>query len=294
MDCPSQQESMDMNEAPLTTGESVAFPRRLFVYECRAARSPRTEPDTPGFLGLWPEAPFYYLFFDTEAEDSVRQWLKLEPGCSLQNRYTLNYEEWQQVAASDQRVGPFRIRTGEGGGGDLPSDDALLLRMNPGLVFGSGLHPTTKGCLLALHRLFHHFPVQTVVDLGTGTGILAVAAALLGAARVTALDCIPLAVRVARDNVKANAVEHVVSLVAARELKALREPSELLLMNIEWPCLREALAGEEWQTYRWVVMSGFLTAQWDAFHALLPPDCQILFQFPLEDWMTVVVSPPTK
>lgn len=283
-----------MNEASLTTGESAGFPRRLFVYECRAERSPRTEPDTPGFLGLWPEAPFYYLFFDIEAEESVREWLRLEPGCSLQNRYTLNYEEWQQVAASDQRVGPFIIRTGEGGGGDLLSDSALLLRMNPGLVFGSGLHPTTKGCLLALHRLFRSYSVKTVVDLGTGTGILAVAAALLGAARVTALDCIPLAVRVARDNVRANAVEHAVDLVVARELKALREPSELLLMNIEWPCLREALAGEEWQAYRWVVMSGFLTAQWHVFRSLLPADCQILFQFPLEDWMTVVVSPPVK
>jgi ribosomal protein L11 methyltransferase len=82
--------------------------------------------------------------------------------------------------------------------------DDLAIRLDPGMAFGTGTHPTTQLCLEAIER--HVKPGSPMVDLGTGSGILAIAAAKLGAGPVLALDVDPEAVRVASENVLANGV----------------------------------------------------------------------------------------
>lgn len=79
--------------------------------------------------------------------------------------------------------------------------DALVV-LDPGMAFGTGQHATTRACLRALQERLS--PDDRVLDLGTGSGVLAIAAALLGARRVVALDLDPNAVGVARRNVEAN------------------------------------------------------------------------------------------
>jgi ribosomal protein L11 methyltransferase len=91
-----------------------------------------------------------------------------------------------------------------------PQPDDLLIELDPGMAFGSGLHPTTRLCLEALEDTVR--PGQAVLDVGTGSGILSIAAARLGAARVLALDTDPLAVQIARENVALNRVEAVVQV----------------------------------------------------------------------------------
>jgi ribosomal protein L11 methyltransferase len=91
-----------------------------------------------------------------------------------------------------------------------PQPDDLLIELDPGMAFGSGLHPTTRLCLEALEDTMR--PGQVVLDVGTGSGILSIAAARLGAARVLALDTDPLAVQIARENVALNRVEAVVQV----------------------------------------------------------------------------------
>jgi ribosomal protein L11 methyltransferase len=86
----------------------------------------------------------------------------------------------------------------------------LILELDPGMAFGSGLHPTTQLCLRALEDIVR--PGATVLDVGTGSGILAIAAGRLGAARVLALDTDPLAVQVARQNVALNRLEPVIAV----------------------------------------------------------------------------------
>jgi ribosomal protein L11 methyltransferase len=91
-----------------------------------------------------------------------------------------------------------------------PASEPIELRLEPGMAFGTGTHETTQLCLEAIEDLVH--PGQRVLDIGCGTAILAIAAAKLGAAQVTAIDIDPVAVDVASDNVHDNGVEQVVEV----------------------------------------------------------------------------------
>jgi ribosomal protein L11 methyltransferase len=88
--------------------------------------------------------------------------------------------------------------TPELGDGDIP------LVIDPGMAFGTGSHPTTQLCLVALEDYLQ--PGMRVADIGTGSGILAIAASKLGASTVTATDIDPLAVRIAAENIGVNSV----------------------------------------------------------------------------------------
>jgi len=88
-----------------------------------------------------------------------------------------------------------------------PLPDDLVIELDPGMAFGSGLHSTTRLCLETMQDYLQ--PGSSVLDVGTGSGILAIAAARLGASQVLALDTDPLAVRVAGENVALNGVEAV-------------------------------------------------------------------------------------
>jgi len=85
-----------------------------------------------------------------------------------------------------------------------PQRDEVVVELDPGMAFGTGLHPSTKLCVLALEDEIQ--PDIRVLDVGTGSGILAIAAVLLGAAHVDAVDIEPVAVRSARENAARNGV----------------------------------------------------------------------------------------
>lgn len=91
-----------------------------------------------------------------------------------------------------------------------PREGEIVLRLDPGMAFGTGSHPTTRMCLVALERVVASG--ARVLDVGTGSGILAIAAAKLGASEVLALDIDPVAVRVARENVHLNEVGSIVTV----------------------------------------------------------------------------------
>lgn len=91
-----------------------------------------------------------------------------------------------------------------------PAPGEIVIRLEPGMAFGTGLHATTRLCLKALEDQIA--PSWQVLDVGTGSGVLAIAAAKLGARSVLALDADPTAVIVARENAAMNAVLDRVSV----------------------------------------------------------------------------------
>ncbi|MFZ5899398.1 MAG: 50S ribosomal protein L11 methyltransferase [Bacillota bacterium] len=110
----------------------------------------------------------------------------------------------------------------------LPGD--VVIDMEPGLAFGCGTHPTTAACMELLER--HVRNGQRVFDIGTGTGILAIAAAKLGAKEVWAVDNDPLAVRVARENVERNGVADRVRVNEGHLLDTMRSKADVVVANI--------------------------------------------------------------
>jgi ribosomal protein L11 methyltransferase len=114
-----------------------------------------------------------------------------------------------------------------------PRPGQVPLRLDPGQAFGTGHHETTRLCLLALEDVVR--PGMDVLDVGTGSGILSIAAVKLGAARVHALDIDPIAVEVARKNCAENGVGGQVQLAAGTLTAEHERCYDLVLANISTP-----------------------------------------------------------
>jgi ribosomal protein L11 methyltransferase len=116
-----------------------------------------------------------------------------------------------------------------------PTPGRITLTLDAGLAFGSGEHGSTRGCLRALERVAHRRP-RHILDMGTGSGILAMGAACLLRRRVLATDIEPWSVRVAEQNVRLNRLSHLVQVRLADGWRnaAVRRcgPYDLVFANI--------------------------------------------------------------
>ncbi|MGB9594364.1 MAG: 50S ribosomal protein L11 methyltransferase [Anaerolineae bacterium] len=120
-----------------------------------------------------------------------------------------------------------------------PQPDDIVITLDPGMAFGTGLHPSTQLCVQALEDAVR--PGMSVLDMGTGSGILAIAAALLGAARVTAIDNDPIAVKAATENVLANGMRNRID-VKLGSVGAVSGEFDLIVVNILAHVIQEMLA----------------------------------------------------
>jgi ribosomal protein L11 methyltransferase len=111
-----------------------------------------------------------------------------------------------------------------------PASDEILIQLDPGLAFGTGGHATTAMCLELLERYVRHG--MRVADVGTGTGILAIAAAKLGAREVVAVDDDALAVKIAQGNAERNGVADRVRVLEGDGFHALHGTYDLIVCNI--------------------------------------------------------------
>jgi len=127
------------------------------------------------------------------------------------------------------RIGAFVVRPTW----SEPTVDAVELVLDPGMAFGTGLHPTTQQCLEALSTL--QLAGKSVLDVGTGSGILAIAAAKRGASPVVAVDTDTLAVDAARENAVANGVAIPVGVGSAADVPGR---FEVVIANIVSPILQ--------------------------------------------------------
>jgi ribosomal protein L11 methyltransferase len=172
----------------------------------------------------------------------------------------------------------------------VPGETKILL--DPGLVFGTGLHASTRDSLKALSYVHSHFPIKEVVDLGTGTGVLALASALLGAEHVLAVDLNPLCVKTATRNVQLNQLESRIEVREGRAEDYAEVSADLMLANIHWDVLKSLLAKEGFRKNPWIVLSGLMRSHArDLESDLAPYGLRIVKAWEDEaTWFTMLVS----
>ncbi|WP_066049831.1 50S ribosomal protein L11 methyltransferase [Robertmurraya korlensis] len=110
------------------------------------------------------------------------------------------------------------------------SSDELIIELDPGMAFGTGTHPTTVMCIQALERTV--VDGDHVVDVGTGTGVLSIASAMLGANSVLALDLDEVAVKSAKINSKLNKTNEVVTVAQNNLLDGVDQVADVVVANI--------------------------------------------------------------
>lgn len=195
---------------------------------------PVLEP-APGATPMWPQCRLEALF---ETGVELMPLLDLLAAGGVQARLAppLADADWVAHARAGWQARCFGERLWVLPGDAAPPDDGLpALRLDPGLAFGTGAHPTTALCL---EWLAQHPPAGLrVLDYGCGSGILALAAARLGAAGVSAVDIDPQALRACADNAARNHLAAALRIVAPTALDA--GPFDLLLANILKPALTE-------------------------------------------------------
>ncbi len=120
-----------------------------------------------------------------------------------------------------------------------PRDDEHIIRIEPGIAFGTGDHPTTRLAIQAMSQYLT--PDSTVFDVGTGSGIIALSAGTLGARSVTAFDLDETATANARNHVAMNQLESVVTVQTNNLLEGVTDTASLIVANIITPILLRLL-----------------------------------------------------
>nr|WP_254178016.1 MULTISPECIES: 50S ribosomal protein L11 methyltransferase [unclassified Planococcus (in: firmicutes)] len=173
------------------------------------------------------------------------------------------------------------------------SSDELIIELDPGMAFGTGTHPTTVMSLQALEK--HVGKGNTVIDVGTGSGVLAIGAALLEAASVRALDLDEIAVKAAGLNVKLNKVQDRVHVFHGNLLEAIDNPADVVVANI----LAEIIMSFTDDAYQAVkaggiyITSGIIAQKKnDVKQALEASGFVIEDIMMMEDWVTIISKKP--
>ncbi len=182
---------------------------------------------------------------------------------------------------------------------EAPKGNRHAIVLDPGMAFGTGLHPTTQLCLAAMED--HLGSGASVVDLGCGSGILSIAAILLGAGMVWALDTDPVAVQNARTNIARNGMLEKIRLEEG-SLKTLlhneleRELADVLLANIYATILDRLLDSGLIRAVRprgTLILSGIMNHQAEAMQAKCAAlGAQILETRREGDWVALVLQSP--
>jgi len=211
------------------------------------------------FLGNWAEEDSSFLFFSQPSEDLVQRIIDKDKRLRLIDEFHFTYEEWLGGKVIPHKISRFLI---------VPpwedcqqNDGDLKMLLNPGVVFGTSLHSTTRDCLLALLEISEKSLPYRVLDLGTGTGILAIGAALLGAERVLAVDNNPLAVKTATLNVKLNGLEESIEVREGLAEDIVDSPSDLLIANIHYDVVLKLIKEGGFLKKKYFILSGLMRSQ---------------------------------
>ncbi|MBO9129589.1 50S ribosomal protein L11 methyltransferase [Bacillus sp. 165] len=164
-----------------------------------------------------------------------------------------------------------------------------IIELDPGMAFGTGTHPTTVMCIRALEKMVKHG--DTVIDVGTGSGILSIAAAKLGASSVQAYDLDEVAVESARMNIELNNVQHVVAVNQNNLLNGITGPVDVIVANLlaEIILLFPKEAAQVVKQGGLFITSGIIEAkQQEVIDALEKSGFTIEEVLKIEDWVAII------
>ncbi|MGM0900133.1 MAG: 50S ribosomal protein L11 methyltransferase [Bacillota bacterium] len=169
--------------------------------------------------------------------------------------------------------------------------DELIIELDPGMAFGTGTHPTTVLCIQSLERTVR--PGHRIVDVGTGSGVLSIAAAKLGATTVEALDLDEVAVNVAESNITLNKVDGVVKVRQNNLLDGVEGEADIIVANI----LAEVILRFVDDAYRLVKKDGYFISSGiiqqkkdDVKEAILKAGFTIEEIITMEDWVSIIAK----
>jgi ribosomal protein L11 methyltransferase len=257
------------------------------------ADDPVLEPGV-GETPLWPSVCITALFDAGVDIQALTRLLSLVPGVDRPQQ--VSTRKIQDQAWTRSWMDRFRpMQFGQGlwivpGERTAPAEAHHVIRLDPGLAFGTGTHPTTRLCLQWIDG--HDFSGQAVVDYGCGSGVLGIAAAVKGARQVCCVDNDPQALIATTDNAGRNSVEAIVQTQAVEQYEV--GPFDVVLANILAAPLVELapLLTASLVPGGHLVLSGILEEQVEevsaAYHAMIgSPDVTID-----EGWARLAMTAP--
>ena len=213
------------------------------------------------YLGTWVEEDTSFIFFSGPAPSLVERIKQKSPHISLVETYEMTCEQWHGDKIEPYFVEDFCI---------APPWDRLKkettsavreILLDPGVVFGTGRHQTTEDCLTLIHRLCTRETIGTVLDIGTGTGLLALGAAALGCNRVLACDFNLLAVKTTLKNIRLNRFEAQILAFQAKGEEVICLPCDLLVANIHYDVMQHLIEHPAFLEKKYFILSGLLNSE---------------------------------
>ncbi len=226
--------------------------KELYIYLADRRISEREEKLLgENYLGNWIEDDLSFLFFTRPEEERLKKL-----SIKIIEKYQIPYEQWHGEMYDSIKIGEFIIvpfwNTEK-----IKDDNVIIL--DPNVVFGNCLHPTTRDSLKAISLIFKEYMPKKVLDLGTGTGILAIASARLGAEEVIAVDINPICIRVAKKNINLNKLEDKIEvLLEDAALTIRREKADLVIANIGYQVIKKII---DFLEAEYFVFSGILRSE---------------------------------
>ena len=264
----------------------------LFIYYLKGRMIPDSTIVDRSFVGNWEEDGYSFLFFKRASLQAVEALTSRQPQLKLLDNFKMSYEEWQGGPVLPIQIGRIRVippwletfaRMDCLPEKSYPDKKRTIdILLDPGVVFGTGTHPTTRHCIEAIQMLASRTSIGTVIDIGTGTGLLAIAAVKLGCKHALAIDLNHLAVKTANVNIHLNKLEDKVLAVQGSADKFVDLPSDLMISNIHYDVMQRLLRHDRKLPAQYVILSGLLRSQATKIEALLKQVPIIL----LEKWET--------
>lgn len=238
---------------------------RLYVYHLDLKAIP--EVNDPDLIGIWIEDDMAVLFFHHSKEDLVTDICQ-RYNCNLVYHADMDYRDWEAgQEISSFKTGPITVAPVWE---NVPAD----IRLDPSVIFGTGFHPTTRTCLelLLAYCTTPEIEIRSVLDLGTGTGLLGIAAALHGVDKVTAVDNNPLACQVAQANSVLNKVEDKIDVAQLDLRTSLPDTGkyDLVVANLYKGLLEELFNTPSFWQAKLYILSGFIHSMEEDLLAAFP------------------------